>query len=393
MAVTLGVPRELEPGETRVALVPATVPKLTALGANAVVESGAGLLSFIEDSEYRDARVVAKAADVYAAAEVVLKVQPPTPQEAAQMRPGAVFVGMIPAHKFPERVVALRNRGTTAFALELLPRITRAQPMDVLSSQASIAGQKAALMATCALGRLLPMFTSAVGTRRPAKAVVLGAGVAGLQAISTLHRLGAIVEAYDVRAATREQVLSVGGRYIDMPISAEGEGGYARELTEEERRLEEQILAAHITAADTVITTAAVPGRRAPILVPAFLVERMKRGAVIIDLAAESGGNCELTQPGETVERHGVKIVGPLNVAALLPAQASDMYAKNVANFVELLVKDGRYAPDWEDEIVAGTVLTRDGAIVHAPSRELVEEWEQSAAGRSAAAAREKAAS
>ena len=376
MPVIVGVPRETERGETRVALVPPTVAKLTGLGAEVVVESGAGLASFIEDADYGGARVLPAARDVYAAAGLVLKVQPPTAAETEQLRPGSVLVGMIPAYKFPGRVAALRDRGVTAFAMELLPRITRAQSMDVLSSQAAIGGQKAALMAACALGRLLPMFTSAVGTIRPAKVVVLGAGVAGLQAIATAHRFGAVVEAYDVRAATREQVQSVGGRFIDMPISAEGEGGYARELTEEEHRLEAQTLAEHIVAADAVITTAAVPGKPAPVLIPAAVVERMKRGSVIVDLAAEGGGNCELTRPGATVERHGVIIVGPLNVPALLPAQASDMYAKNLANFVALLVKDGVYAPDWDDEVVAGTALVRDGVIVHEPSRALVEEWE-----------------
>jgi H+-translocating NAD(P) transhydrogenase subunit alpha len=387
MTVTVGAVREVEPGETRVALVPVTVPKLAVLGAEVAVESGAGLASFIEDVEYDDVRVLPTAAEVYAAAGVVLKVQPPTPAETAHLRAGAVLVSLIPAHKFPDRVAALRDRGVTAFAMELLPRITRAQPMDVLSSQAAIGGQKAALMAACALGRLLPMFTSAVGTIRPAKVVVLGAGVAGLQAIATAHRFGAVVEAYDVRAATREHVLSVGGRFIDMPITAEGEGGYARELTEEEHRIEAETLAEHIVGADAVITTAAVPGKPSPILIPASVVERMKRGSVIVDLAAEGGGNCELTRPGATIERHGVIIVGPLNVPALLPSQASDMYAKNLANFVALLVKDGAYDPDWDDEVVAGTALVREGVIVHEPSRLLVEEWEAAGGGRTLEAA------
>jgi len=232
-------------------------------------------------------------------------------------------------------------------------------------------------MVACGLGRLLPMFTSVVGTMRPAKVVVLGAGVAGLQAIATAHRLGAVVEAYDVRAATREQVQSVGGRFIDVPVTAEGEGGYARELTPEEKRIEEETLATHIVAADAVITTAGVPGRRAPILIPAGVVARMKRGAVIVDLAAEGGGNCEVSQVGRTVVYEGVTVAAPLNVPALLPAQASDMYARNLANFLALLVKDGEFAPDWSDEIVAGTLLTRDGEIVHAPSRERVEEWDR----------------
>jgi NAD(P) transhydrogenase subunit alpha len=245
----------------------------------------------------------------------------------------------------------------TSFSLELLPRITRAQSMDVLSSQAAISGQKAALMAACAMGRLLPMITTAVGTMKPARVVVLGAGVAGLQAIATAHRLGAIVEAYDVRRATKEQVQSVGGRFIDLPIDAEAAGGYARELSDEERRLQQEALAEHIAVADAVITTAAVPGKPAPKLISTELVERMRPGAVIIDLAAEGGGNCEASRPGGVVEHNGVSIVAPLNVPALLPEQASDMYARNVANFLALLVRDGVLQPDWDDEIVATTAV------------------------------------
>lgn len=369
--ITVAVPAETEEGETRVALVPAVAGKLAGLGARLLLESGAGLQSTFADDDYRAAgvEVVAAPADVYTRADMVLKVQAPTAREIALLRPDTVLVGMLAPHQSPERVAGLRDRHVTSFSMELLPRITRAQSMDVLSSQAAISGQKAALMVACALGRLLPMMTTAVGTMRPARVVVLGAGVAGLQAIATSHRLGAIVEAYDVRPATREQVESVGGRFIDLPIDAEAEGGYARELTDEERRLQQEALAEHIVAADGVISTAAVPGRPAPRLIPASLVARMKRGAVIVDLAAESGGNCELSRAGRQVTHDGVMVIAPLNVPSLLPAQASDMYSRNLANFAALLISDGRLAPDWDDEIVAGTVLTRDGAIVHGPSR------------------------
>jgi NAD(P) transhydrogenase subunit alpha len=334
VTVVVGVPRETEDNETRVALVPAVTGKLAALGADVVVEAGAGLASSVEDSEYQaaGARVVESAAEVYAAADLLLKVRAPRSEEIALLGSGTVLVGLLAPYRYPERVALLRDRELTSFSMELLPRISRAQSMDVLSSQAAISGQKAALMAACALGRLLPMFTSAVGTMRPAKVVVLGAGVAGLQAIATSHRLGAVVEAYDVRRAAREQVQSVGGRFIDLPIDAETDGGYARELSREERKLQSEALAERVAVADAVITTAAVPGKPAPKLIPASLVARMKRGAVIIDLGAESGGNCELSHPGQQVVHDGVIIAAPLNVPALLPAQASDMYARTCSS-------------------------------------------------------------
>jgi NAD(P) transhydrogenase subunit alpha len=388
MSLIIGVPREIEERETRVALVPGVAGKLTALGASVLIEAGAGLASSAEDPEYAAAgvEVAGSAAEVYAAADLVLKVAAPTPGEIGRLKAGSVLVGMLAPYRYPERVALLGDRGTTSFSLELLPRISRAQSMDVLSSQAAISGQKAALMAACALGRLLPMITTAVGTMRPARVVVLGAGVAGLQAIATSHRLGAVVEAYDVRRATREQVQSVGGRFIELPIDAESEGGYARELTDEERSLQQDALAEHIAAADAVITTAAVPGKPAPKLISASLVGRMKRGAVIIDLAAESGGNCELSRAGQQIVHDGVIIYAPLNVPAMLPQQASDTYARNLANFSALLIRDGALAPDWDDEIVAGTALTRDGSIVHEPARVAVERLRRARERRSRAA-------
>jgi NAD(P) transhydrogenase subunit alpha len=281
------------------------------------------------------------------------------------MREGAVVVGMLDPYRAADAVRALAERKVTSFALELLPRITRAQSMDALTSQASVAGYKAVLMAAGLSGRYFPMLTTPAGTIRPAKVLVLGVGVAGLQAIATARRLGAMVEAYDVRQATKEQVHSLGGRFIDTGIDAEAEGGYARELTDDEKAKAAAIVADHVAAADAVITTAAVPGRAAPRLIDAATVERMKPGAVIVDLAAETGGNCELTRPGETVHHGGVLVHGPVNVPAMLPVHASDQYARNVFNFISPFMKDGELALDWDDEVLAGSVLTRDGAIVN----------------------------
>lgn len=363
MPASVGVPRETEPGERRVALVPAMAAKLLAAGLNVIMERGAGFPSMYPDAEYEGVRLEQHARAVWQA-DIVLKVQPPSLPEVRLLREDGVLIGAMAPYAHPERTLALRDRGATVFSMELLPRLTRAQAMDVLSSQASLTGQKAVLLAATALPRLMPMMTIAVGTTRPAKVVVLGAGVAGLQAVATAYRLGAVVEAYDVRAATREQVESLGGRFIDTGVVAEGEGGYARELTAEERRRQQEVLDEHIAAADAVITTAAVPGKRAPILIPAALVERMRLGSVIVDLGAESGGNCELSQPGETITAHGVTIIAPLNLASTMAWQASDYFAKNLLHFLLPMIHDGVFAPDWENEIVAGTLLARGGAIV-----------------------------
>jgi NAD(P) transhydrogenase subunit alpha len=276
-------------------------------------------------------------------------------------------------HKEPERVAKMRDLGVTSLAMELVPRISRAQSMDALSSQAAVAGYKAALMAASLTGRFFPMLTTAAGTIRPAKVLVIGAGVAGLQAIATARRLGAMVEAYDVRAATKEQVESLGAKFVDMEIKAEGEGGYARDLTEEEKQRQQEILAQHVAQADAVITTAAIPGRPAPRIIPTAMVEGMKPGSVIVDLAAEGGGNCELTRPGEEVDHQAVTIYGPLNVPSMLPVHASEMYAKNLFNLLALMIQDGNLSPDWDDEVLAGSTLTRDGEIKHEPTRKLVE--------------------
>ena len=372
MAVRIGVPRETATGETRVALVPAVAEKYAALGAEVLLERSAGQLSHLADAEFTAVKLV----DVAEAlgADVVLKVDPPTPAETAQMREGAVVIGLLQPYKAFEPVAALRDHRVTSFALELLPRISRAQSMDALTSQASIAGYKAVLMAACMAGRYFPMLTTPAGTLRPAKVVVLGVGVAGLQAIATARRLGAVVEAYDVRAATREQVQSLGGRFIDTGIDAEAEGGYARELTDEEKAKAQEIVDKHLVDADAIITTAAIPGRPSPKLVGASVVDRMKPGAVIIDMAAEGGGNCELTRPGEQYNHpNGVFIYGPLNIPGMLPVHASDQYARNLMHFLTPFIVEGELRLDWNDEVLAGSVLTHDGAIVNERIRALVE--------------------
>ncbi|MCS6948202.1 MAG: NAD(P) transhydrogenase subunit alpha, partial [Steroidobacteraceae bacterium] len=313
----------------------------------------------------------ANAATVLARSDVLLTVQPLAVAQIEQLRSGAVVVGFLQPHARSAEVRALRDRKITSFAVELIPRISRAQSMDALSSQAAIAGYKAVLIAANTLDKFLPMLTTAAGTIRPAQVLVIGAGVAGLQAIATARRLGAIVEAYDVRSATKEQVKSLGAKFVDIGIAAEGAGGYARELTPEEQARQQEVLDARIAAADAVITTAAVPGRRAPLIVRRAAVERMKAGAVIVDIAAEQGGNCELTRAGETVLHHGVKIVGAVNLAAQLAYNASEMYSRNLYNFLRPAIdKDGELRIDWNDEVFAQSCLTHDGTIRHEPTRQ-----------------------
>ncbi len=373
MPITIGVLREVTPGETRIALVPEVAAKFRAAGARVLVERGAGVEAQFPDSLWKDVEFAATAAEVLAAADVLVKVQPPIVQEISQLKSGAVTLSFVYGHQRPEVVRALRDRGVTAFAMELVPRISRAQSMDALSSQAAAAGYKAVLIAADTLDRFLPMLTTAAGTIRPAQVLVIGAGVAGLQAIATARRLGAIVEAYDVRSATREQIKSLGGRFVDTGVSAEGEGGYARELTADEKAKQQEVLEKHIAAADAVITTAAVPGRAAPRIVRKEAVARMKPGAVLVDLAAESGGNCELTRPGEMVVVNGVRILGPLNLPAQLPYHASEMYARNVYNFLAPAIgKDGTLAIDWNDEVFAQSALTHSGQVRHEPTAKLI---------------------
>lgn len=373
MPLRVAIPKEITPGERRVALVPTVAERFARLGAKVVIEAGAAAGVHYPDTAYAGAEVVTDPAALYAAADVVLKVQPPTVEEIALMSEGVVLVGFLQPHRDPERVALLRDRRITSFAVELIPRISRAQSMDALSSQAAVAGYKAALLAANLSGRFFPMLTTAAGTIRPARVLVLGAGVAGLQAIATARRLGAIVEAYDVRRATKEQVQSLGAKFLEIPVDAEAAGGYARELTAEEKQQEQAMVARAVAEADAVITTAAVPGRPAPRLISAEMVAAMKPGAVIVDLAAETGGNCELTRPGEEITAHGVTIAGPLNVPSMMAEHASEMYARNLLAFLSPQIHDGRLELDWNDEVIAGAALTHAGQILHAPTRQLVE--------------------
>ncbi len=354
MAVEVRVLKEAAAGERRVAATPETVKKLLAAGATVRVQTGAGLAAGFTDQSYRDAG--AQIDETLGDADLVLCVQAPPPALIAQLKPGAVLVGTLHPQADAERATALQARQLTTFPLERLPRTTRAQAMDVLSSQAGMAGYKATLIAAQLAPRFFPMLTTAAGTIRPSKVVVVGAGVAGLQAIATAKRLGAQVEGFDVRPETREQIESLGGKFLDLGVSAAGEGGYARQLTDEERAEQQRRLAEHFKGVDVVICTAAVPGRPAPKIVSAAMVAGMKPGSVIVDLAAETGGNCEATKPGETIDVGGVTVAGPLDLASMGAVHASEMYARNVLNFVVLFLKDGVLAFDWNDELLAKTV-------------------------------------
>jgi len=373
MPVTLGALRERVTGETRVSLVPEVVTKFTRSGARVVLERGAGERSNFPDRLYEGIEWADAAPQVLERADVLLTVQPPPVELIERVKPSAVLVGYLQPHARVAEVKALRDRQITSFAVELIPRISRAQSMDALSSQAAIAGYKAVLIAANHLPKFLPMLTTAAGTIRPAQVLVIGAGVAGLQAIATARRLGAVVEAYDVRSATREQVKSLGAKFVETGVSAEGQGGYARELTEEERRKQQEVLDSRIAAADAVITTASVPGRTAPQIVSRAAVERMRPGSVLVDIAAEQGGNCELTRPGETIDHQGVAIIGPVNLPSSLAYNASEMYARNLYNFLQPAIVKGELAIDWNDEVFAQACLTRDGAIRHEPTRKLIE--------------------
>ena len=370
MPATIGALRESAPSETRVSLTPEVADKLMQAGARVLIERGAGNRAHFADQSYRNVEWSDTAAAVLERSDVLLTVQPLTVAQISQLRAGAAVVGFLQPYARGEEVRLLAERRITSFAVELIPRISRAQSMDALSSQAAIAGYKAVLIAANVLPKFLPMLTTAAGTIRPAQVLVIGAGVAGLQAIATARRLGAVVEAYDVRSATREQVRSLGAKFVDTGVSAEGQGGYARELTEEEKRKQQEVLDARIAAADAVITTASVPGRPAPRIVTRATVERMRPGAVVVDIAAEQGGNCELTRAGETVEHQGVRIIGPVNLAAQLAYNASEMYARNLLNFLRpALAKGGELAIDWNDEVFRDACLTHDGEIRHEPTR------------------------
>ncbi|HEY0859932.1 MAG TPA: NAD(P) transhydrogenase subunit alpha [Pseudoxanthomonas sp.] len=356
MAVEVRVLKETAPGERRVAATPETVKKLIAAGARVVVERGAGAGAGFIDQAYTDAGAAVDGGEGRAQADVLLCVQSPPAEAIAGFKAGATLVGVLQPTADPARAEALQARGLQNFPLERLPRTTRAQAMDVLSSQAGMAGYKAVLIAAQLAPRFFPMLTTAAGTIRPSKVLIVGAGVAGLQGVATAKRLGAQVEGFDVRPETREQIESLGGRFLDLGVSAAGEGGYARALTDDERALQQQRLADHLKGIDVVVCTAAVPGRPAPRIITAAMVAGMKPGSVIVDLAAETGGNCELTRPGETCDVQGVTIAGPLNLASLGAVHASEMYARNVLNFVSLFVRDGALQFDWNDELLARTV-------------------------------------
>jgi len=373
MSATIGALRESAPHETRVSLVPEVTDKLVKDGAQVLLERGAGERAGFPDSLYKSVTWAASADEVLQGADVLLTVQPLTLELIDRLKPDAVVVGFMQPYARAAEIRALKARGITSFAMELVPRISRAQSMDALSSQAAIAGYKAVLIAASHLQKFLPMLTTAAGTIRPAQVLIIGAGVAGLQAIATARRLGAVVEAYDVRSATREQVRSLGAKFVDTGVSAEGAGGYARELTAEEKAQQQQVLEARIAAADAVITTAAVPGRPAPKIIARAAIERMRPGSVVVDIAAEQGGNCELTRAGELIEHQGVKIAGPVNLAADLAYNASEMYARNLFNFLKPALTRGELAIDWQDEVFAQACLTRGGQITHEATRRALE--------------------
>ena len=373
MPVTIGVLKETVPGENRVAVVPEVATRLAALGARLLVERGAGAGARFPDELYKDASFADSRRAVLEASDVLLAVQPLDIAAAGQLKAGSTLIGFLAPHAQAPLVRMLRERRVTSFAMELVPRISRAQSMDALSSQAAVAGYKAVLIGAAALDKFFPMLTTAAGTIRPATVLVIGAGVAGLQAIATARRLGAVVEAYDVRSATREQIKSLGAKFVETGVTAEGAGGYARELTPEEKQKQQEVLDSRIAAADCVITTAGVPGRQAPRIISRSAVERMKTGAVIVDLLAENGGNCELTRAGETVDHKGVRIIGPVNLPASVAFHASEMYARNLLNFIKPALAAGVLTIDWNDEVFTASCVTHDGSIRHEPTRKTVE--------------------
>ena len=373
MAFNIAVLKETRANERRVALVPVVADKLTKLGANLAMQSGSGDAVKLPDSAYKNVHFAANPQGLVSDADIVLSVQPPSLEAVDAMKEGSVLISFIYAHKEIELVKKLAEKKITCFAMELVPRITRAQAMDALSSQAALAGYYAALLGATHLARILPMMTTAVGSIRPAKVLVMGLGVAGLQALATARRLGAMTEGYDVRPETKEQAESLGAKFVDTGVDARGEGGYARELTQEEKDKIASVVTKHIQQADVVITTAAIPGRPSPKLISKAQIEGMKSGSVIIDLAAEGGGNTELTQPGETIQVGQTTIVGPLNVPSMLGEHASELYAKNQLNLVELMVKDSELVINWEDEVLVKACLTHGGEIKNEAAAKAVE--------------------
>jgi H+-translocating NAD(P) transhydrogenase subunit alpha len=373
MPIKIAILKETRPDEQRVAMVPSVVDKLIKLGAEVHIQTGAGDAVKLPDSAFTHVTFFADSKALVRDADIVLGVQAPAPDIVEVMKSGAILISFIYAQKEPALVRLLRDKAITCFAMELVPRITRAQAMDALSSQAALSGYYSVLLGATHLARILPRMTTAVGTLRPANVLVMGLGVAGLQALATAHRLGAVVEGYDVRPETKEEAASLGAKFVDTGVDARGEGGYARELTPDEKDKVAATLTRHIQQADLIITTASVPGRPSPKLISKAQVDGMKSGAVIVDLAADGGGNCEYTKPGEIARIGQVTIVAPMNVPSLLGEHASELYAKNLLNLLELIIKDSQVKPDWDDEVLAKTVLTHAGEIKNEPARKSIE--------------------
>jgi NAD(P) transhydrogenase subunit alpha len=376
--MTAGFVSEISPGERRVAMAPSAISVFKKTGIDLVMETGSGVAAGFPDQDYieKGVRVMSRA-EVFAAADVLLQVR--SGADVSLLRPGQTVIGFGEPFTALEEMRALAARGVSFLAMELMPRITRAQSMDALSSMATVAGYKSVLLAADALPRMFPMLMTAAGTVAPAKVLVIGAGVAGLQAIATARRLGAVVSGYDIRAAVREQIESLGARFVVLDVAPDGaagsnedKGGYAKAMSEDFYRRQREALGNVLSEQNVIITTAAVPGRKAPVLITREMVDRITPGSVIVDIAAERGGNCELTRPGEDFEQNGVRILGPLNLPSTIPFHASQMYAKNIATFLKYLVKDGKLVLDREDEIVRETLVTHEGAVVHQKVRELM---------------------
>lgn len=365
MAAVIGVVSSADPAERRVPLVPDVARRLSALGAETVMQRGAAQGAFLGEADYPEVAWVDSAAEVLARADVLWVVDPPPDDLLAGLRPGSVLIGLLQPYASARRAQLLQARQVTSFAMELLPRISRAQSMDILSSQGAASGYQCALIAAAHCSKFFPMLTYAAGTIRPARVLVIGAGVAGLQTIATARRLGAVVEAYDVRPETREQVESLGAKFVDTGVSAVGAGGYARELTPEELTQQAARLARAVAGSDVLITTAAIPGRKAPVIVTAAMVAAMAAGSVVVDMAAESGGNVEGTVAGQEVQAGGVRLLGPTHLPSRMPVHASEMVARNLLNFTAPMLREGTVQIDWADEVLAGTVMTHAGEVRH----------------------------
>lgn len=379
----VGIPKETFPNERRVAIVPANVPAFTKAGFKVYVESGAGTQAGLPDSEYTDkgAKILENRKDIFSKADIILQVRSlgaNTNNGKADldlMKPDQIIIGFMEPLTAIDAVKELAARKVTAFSMELMPRITRAQSMDALSAMATIAGYKAVLLAADSLSKIFPMLMTAAGTLAPAHVFVIGAGVAGLQAIATAKRLGAAVKAYDVRPAVKEQIESLGATFVELPVEtkdSEGSGGYAKEMDESFYKRQRELMSRVVAESDVVITTAAIPGKKAPVLITAEMLNKFPDGSILVDLAADNGGNCELTELGKTIEKNGVTIIGPKNIASTIPFHSSQMYSKNILTFLLHLVKDGKLTEDMEDEIVKGTMLTKKGEIVHSQIKELI---------------------